>query len=248
MDSHKDFQFPGITHRFFNRSFTSSTHKYTIKEDIPEAEVISNIKALEAALGGSIALVNQKHTNICIIPEGTYVPGSEIEADALATNKIGLAIGVQTADCVPVLFADPKNKIIGAAHAGWRGAFSGILDSTIEKMKGLGAQEGQISALVGPCIHQKSYEVDSIFRNKFLEQDVQLDKFFIPSVKEEHFMFDLPGYVIARLNSLGLKNVEQLEHDTCAMPELYGSYRRACLEGKNGKYGTSLMSTIMIKE
>ncbi|UAB78364.1 peptidoglycan editing factor PgeF [Erythrobacter sp. SCSIO 43205] len=158
-------------------------------------------------------------------PEGRPV------ADALVTNRPGIVLGIVTADCGPVLFADEKAGVVGAAHAGWRGAHGGILENTLAAMEALGAQTPDIAAVLGPTIAQESYEVDAAFRENFMVSD---DVHFAPAgVRDgrERWHFDLPGYIAARLNAAGVGTVSIIGQDTYAGRRAYYSYRRATQEG-----------------
>ena len=150
------------------------------------------------------------------------------EADALATATPGIALGIVTADCAPVLLADRRAGVIGAAHAGWRGAHGGVLEAVVHAMTGLGASADGIVAAIGPAIAQKSYEVDEGFRAQFAEDDA---RFFSPG-KPGHWQFDLEGYVSRRLFRAGVGTVDRLSTDTYANPALYHSYRRATHRGE----------------
>ncbi len=166
------------------------------------------------------------------------------QADALVTNKPGMVLGILTADCTPVLFSDENAKIIGAAHAGWKGACGGILENTVAEMVRLGSRQDNIKAVIGPTIRQKSYEVGAEFYDRFLEFSSDNSVFFIPSKKDDHYMFDLPAYVASRLNNMGLKQVTDVGLDTCSDKESFFSYRRSCLNNE-GDYGRNL-SVIML--
>ncbi len=154
------------------------------------------------------------------------------EADGLVTKEKGLYLGIKTADCVPVLFADEQNGVVGACHAGYKGAFGNVMRNTILKMIELGARKENIKAMIGPCIHQKSYEIDASFRDKVLVMDEDNKKYFIPSVKEGHFMFDLKQYVIDRLDGFEVRDVNINTYDE----EEYNSYRRSCHRGEREYY------------
>lgn len=144
-------------------------------------------------------------------------------ADALVTKQRGLPLAIVTADCAPVLLADIDAGIIGAAHAGWRGAVGGVLENTVIAMEALGARRSAIVAAIGPCIAQANYEVDAPFRDQF---DNDAARFFAPG-KEGHWHFDLPGFVADRLTVAGIDHVDDLACDTYAHPDLFHSYRRA---------------------
>lgn len=163
----------------------------------------------------------------------------------MVTATPGLALGILTADCAPVLFADPEAHVIGACHAGWKGALAGIPARTVEAMEKLGASRRTIIAAIGPCIGQASYEVDSGFREKFLEKDRANASFFVPSShKPEHFHFDLPGFIRAGLTDFGVATANILAKDTCLLENAFFSYRRKTLRCESD-YGRQ-MSVIVL--
>jgi YfiH family protein len=156
-------------------------------------------------------------------------PWSDAErphADALVTDRPGVLLAIVTADCTPVLLADRKAGVIGAAHAGWKGAIGGVIENTVAAMLALGARREAIAAAIGPTIVQASYEVDDLFRARFLEDHPFNARFFVASTPG-HWQFDLPGYVTARLVSAGVGHVEDLKLDTYAAPNRFYSFRRA---------------------
>ncbi len=165
-------------------------------------------------------------------------------ADAMVTRQRGLALGIQTADCVPVLFASERSGVIGAAHAGWRGALGGVIENTIAAMEKLGAERATIKAALGPCIAQNSYEVGPAFPAPFLAESPAHGKFFRPSLRPEHYHFDLPGYVMAKLRGLGIADIQPPLADTCADEARFFSYRRNCLAGADRSGGQ--LSVIML--
>lgn len=154
---------------------------------------------------------------------------SRPEVDALVTKKKGVALGVTIADCAPLLFADEEAGVIGVAHAGWKGALAGIAEAAVEGMENLGAERARIVAAVGPCIGPDSYEVGPEFRDKFLAKDPANARFFKDGTRADHPLFDLPGYVEARLTAMGLAAVEVAGIDTRPDGSDFFSYRRACL-------------------
>ena len=169
------------------------------------------------------------------------------KADAMVTNKPNIALGILTADCAPVLFQDGSNRVIGAAHAGWRGAIGGVLENTIAAMEKLGAQRDYIGFMVGPCIHQQSYEVSDDFRQNFINQNQDWHRFFIPSPRARHYQFDLPGFVTTRLIDAGLRNIDdEISVDTCSNEDQFFSYRRMTLRGEPD-YGRQI-SVIALKD
>ena len=184
-------------------------------------------RAIAAVLPGTeLATVHQVHSAQAVFVERAWPQDQRPNADAMVTDKPGLLLGILTADCAPVLLADPEAGVIGAAHAGWRGALAGVTDSAIAAMEQLGARRERIIAAVGPCIAQPSYEVDEGFRTRFVETDLANSRFFTEGPwGKPHF--DLAGYVGHRLRSAGIAEVETLNLDTYAEPDRFYSYRRA---------------------
>ena len=196
--------------------------------------------------GTPLVTAYQVHSADVLHVTEPWSPADAPKADAMVTSRPGLVLGILTADCAPVLFADGKAGVIGAAHAGWRGAKSGVLDRCIDSMLDAGASMGGISAAVGPCIGQSSYEVGPEFRKGFVDDDADNEIFFVPSARSGHVLFDLGGYAMARLGAMGLASSEFLDQDTCADAERFYSYRRGTLAGAPD-YGR-LLSAIVITE
>lgn len=171
--------------------------------------------------GGELVLLRQVHSPDAIVVDAPLDPRPE--ADALATATPGLVLGIVTADCAPVLLADPQAGVIGAAHAGWRGAHGGVIGGVVAAMESLGAQRSWISAAIGPTIQQDSYEVDAGFLQSFDSVDAH---FFDPG-REGHWQFNLPAYVAHRLRESGVAQIEDLALDTYTQPARFHSYRRA---------------------
>lgn len=178
-----------------------------------------------------LVTVHQVHSAEVVFAEARWADDARPRADAMVTNRPGLALGILTADCAPVLLADRQAGVVGAAHAGWRGAFSGVVESTVAAMERLGASRERIAAAVGPCIARKSYEVDEAFFRRFADPDPRNERFFA-SGREGHHRFDLEGYVLSRLAGTGLARVEALGQDTYSQPDLFYSYRRATHQGE----------------
>jgi hypothetical protein len=153
------------------------------------------------------------------------------QADAMVTDRPGLLLGIVTGDCAPVLFADARAGVIGAAHAGWRGALAGIIEATIAAMERLGATRKSIAAAIGPCIAQPSYEVGADLRDAVLARDAGDARFFADGAREARWQFDLPGYCLARLRAAGIADAVALAEDTLANGEKYFSHRRSTLAG-----------------
>jgi hypothetical protein len=194
--------------------------------DDPAAVARNRALAAEAVLPGA-ALVGlyQVHSATCVTVREPWADDARPQADALVTDRPGVLLAILTADCAPVLLADAEAGVIGAAHAGWKGALAGVTDATIAAMEALGARRARIAAAIGPCIAQASYEVDAAFRDRFLADGAD-DRWFRAGAPG-HFHFDLEGYVAARLRAAGLGRVEGLSLDTYADPTRFYSYRRA---------------------
>lgn len=180
--------------------------------------------------GAGLATVHQVHSADVVFVEQSWPQAERPHADAMVTDRPGLLLGILTADCAPVLFADPDAGVIGAAHAGWRGALAGVTDATVEAMEQLGARRDRIRAAIGPCIGQASYEIDEQFRQRFVAADAANARFFVESADRHHF--DLPAYVEHRLRAAGIAKVESLMLDTYADPDRFYSYRRATHRGE----------------
>jgi YfiH family protein len=174
------------------------------------------------------------------LPDG----GDRPKADAFVTRTPGVVLGILTADCVPVLFCDPEARVIGAAHAGWKGAIGGVLEATLDAMAALGADRARVHAGIGPCIAQRSYEVGPEFPAPFLAEDENNARFFAPSRNEGRWMFDLRGYAGWRLRDAGLRQIHSLPNDTCGEADRFFSYRRSCLKGEPD-YGRGLSALVL---
>ena len=199
----------------------------TGSRDDPEAIAENRRRAVDAVLpGGRLATVHQVHSNEARYVAEPWPHEERPKADAMVTDRPGVLLGILTADCAPVLLADAASGIVGAAHAGSRGAFSGVTDSAIAAMEEIGARRGRIAAAIGPCIALPSYEVDEAFRDRFLHADPANDRFFITAASDS-LHFDLPAYVRHRLIAAGIDEVETIHLDTYSNPDRFFSYRRA---------------------
>ncbi|MDP9422966.1 MAG: peptidoglycan editing factor PgeF [Pseudomonadota bacterium] len=176
--------------------------------------------------GAPLASVYQIHSPIAVIVTKAAPHDERPQADALVTNRPGLLLGVVTADCAPVLLADAEAGVVGAAHAGWRGATAGVTDQAIAAMIKLGAKVERISAAVGPCIGKASYEVDHSFAERILAEDADNERFLGEGPQGKPH-FDLEAYVVARLAAAGVRKIEAMGLDTYALEDRYYSYRRA---------------------
>ncbi|MDE2436382.1 MAG: peptidoglycan editing factor PgeF [Sphingomonadales bacterium] len=195
--------------------------------------------AVDAVLPGArLATVYQVHSAVCVTVTEPWPDAARPHADALVTDRPGLVLGVVTADCAPVLLADADAGVVGAAHAGWKGAIAGVTDATIAAMEALGARRERIVAAVGPCIAQPSYEVDAGFRDRFCMDDSSSDRFFAAG-QSGHFQFDLEGYVADRLERAGIGTTERFGLDTYPDAARFYSFRRATHRGE-ASYGRQI--------
>ena len=216
-------------HGFFTRKGGASSGIFaglncgTGSSDITEIVVINRSRVAQA-MGGTLdqlVTVNQVHS-----AEATVAPFTERpRVDGMATATPGLILGILTADCQPVLFADPVAKVIGAAHAGWRGARDGVLEATLDAMESLGANRSNITAVIGPCISQSAYEVGPEFFESFTDDDPESRRFFANGAGDR-MLFDLPGFGLCRLRAAGVAHAEWTRHCTFADAERFYSYRR----------------------
>lgn len=201
-------------------------------QDDPAA-VAENRRRAVAAVAPDAALVGlfQFHSADVVTVTTPYSDTDRPRADALVTDRPDIALGIVTADCAPVLLADPQAGVIGAAHAGWKGALGGVTDNTLAAMEALGADRGRIVAAIGPCIARASYEVDEAFRARFAAEAQESDRFFADG-KPGHAWFDLEAYVAHRLAAAGIARVEALGEDTYGQSDRFYSYRRATHRGE----------------
>jgi len=187
-------------------------------------------RAIGADPTGLVGLHQVHGTDVVHVTE-PWMPGNGPRADAMVTDRRGVALGIVTGDCAPVLLADPDAGIVGAAHAGWRGAVAGVLEATLAAMTALGATPGRVTAAIGPCIRQASYEVGADLRGMVLGHDSAAARFFAPGRRDLHWQFDLPGYCAARLAAAGVGAIEVLAFDTLTDEARFFSHRRRTLAG-----------------
>ena len=208
-------------------------------DDDPVAVAENRARAANAVLPAArLVGLYQIHSPICVTVNEPWDDADRPEADAMVTDRPGLLLGILTADCAPVLLADQGAGVIGAVHAGWKGALGGVTDAAIAAMEALGASRIRIAAAIGPCIAQPSYEVDTGFTAQFIADDPDNARYFYTG-KPGHQQFDLEAYVAHRLATAGLGEVEPLGLDTLAAPDRFYSYRRATLRGEPA-YGRQL--------
>jgi len=245
---------PGLRHAFFSREGGVSEGIYAGlngglgSRDDP-AHVAENRRRMAEQLGVPLPhflSVHQTHSPDVVVATGPWDGAARPKADALVTRTEGLAIGVTAADCGPILFVDPNARVIGAAHAGWKGALTGILESTIEAMEKLGADRAGIVAAIGPLIRQESYEVGGEFVERFIEADAENGMFFIPGERDGHAMFDLAGFIRMRLENAGVLMIDDLGIDTYS-DERFFSYRRS-VHRKEGDYGRHVHAIALTRE
>lgn len=243
----------GLRHGFFTRAGGVSEGRYASLNCGPgsddAADAVRENRARTAlALGvepDALCTAWQIHSADALVVESPFSLDERPRLDALVTARPGIAVGVLTADCAPVLFADQASGVIGAAHAGWRGALAGIIEATVGAMEELGASRNGIAAVIGPAIGPGSYEVGPGFPDAFAAREPADERFFRPAARARHWMFDLPGYVTARLEAAGLGTVAAIGRDTYIEPDTFFSYRRTCHEG-GGDYGR-LLSAIALE-
>ena len=224
-----------IRHGFFTRTGGVSQGVYASlnggvgSNDAPE-QVAENRARMAQSLGVAperFLTPYQIHSPEVVVADRPWTAETRPRADAVVTREPGLAIGVSTADCGPLLFADAKARVIGAAHAGWRGALTGVIDGTVAAMEKLGAYRADMTVTLGPTISQPNYEVGAEFVERFLAADADNARFFKDSIRADHAMFDLNGYIAARIKRAGVVKFEDLGLCTYADPQRFYSFRRA---------------------
>lgn len=244
----------GVRHSFFTREGGVSTGIYAglntgIGSKDDRETVLKNRAHAAASLGveaNMLVTPYQHHSADVITVTEPWPLEAWPKADALVSCTPGIAIAVNTADCTPVLFCDADAGVIGAAHAGWKGAIGGVTDQTIAAMEALGAVRGNIRAAIGPTISQTAYEVGPEYHGHFVGEDAKNERFFKKSTRENHFQFDLPGYVGARLKSAGLEHVENTGLCTYSDEARFFSYRRTTHRGEPD-YGRQLTAIALSK-
>lgn len=255
---HEALEVDGIKHGFFTRAGGVSKGDYAglnvgLGSDDDHDSIIENRKRVADHLGvaaNHLLSPYQVHSSDALVVEAPWstTNGDETrpKLDALVTNKSDLAIGVLSADCGPVLFCDRENRVIGAAHAGWKGAVTGVLEDTIEKMEKLGAKRDAISAALGPTISAKHYEVGPEFVDRLLALSPDNQKFFATSTRADHAMFDLPAYILERLHKAGV-NGHWSGHCTYQDEDQFFSYRRKTHRGEPD-YGRQISAIVITQE
>ena len=245
---------PGLRHAFFTREGGVSDGIYQslnggLGSNDDPANVAENRRRMAEQMGvvpAHFISVHQIHSPDAVVATGPWQGEARPRADAIVTRTEGIAIGVTAADCGPILFADASARVIGAAHAGWKGALTGVLESTIEAMEKLGADRSGMVAAIGPLIRQHSYEVGGEFVERFLDADAENGVFFIPSVRADHAMFDLAGFIRMRLENAGVLMIDDIGVDTYSDERFY-SYRRS-VHLKEPDYGRQVHAIALSRE
>ena len=249
--SKKLSKFQEIKHGFFNRkggvsigiykSLNCGIGSYDTKKNI-----INNLKIVCKKIETSprrLVLLNQVHSNKCYFIKKNYKFKKRIKGDALITDVKNIAIGVLTADCVPILFYDPQKKISGCVHSGWKGCLTGILKETINKLIKIDCRIEDLIFAIGPCIKKENYEVGDEFYKKFIYQDKK-NEFFFEKFNSEKYIFDLRGFINKEISNLNIKNVENIEMDTFSEKNFFYSYRRSCIDNEKD-YGRCISVILM---
>jgi len=243
----------GIAHGFFTRQGGVSDGIYQslnigLGSDDDRGRVLENRTRVADSFGVSpenLLSPYQIHSPDVIAVSGPWSEDADRKADALVTGTPGVAVGVATADCGPILFADPEAGVIGAAHAGWKGAITGVLQNTVAVMEALGASRRNIAAVLGPAISQKAYEVGPEFHARFVQEAPGNARYFQPSGREGHFMFDLPAFITDTLRQLDLGGVNDLGLCTYADEDRFFSYRRTT-HRKEPDYGRQISAIVLM--
>ena len=244
---------PNIAHGFFTREGGTSSGIYEgrncgMGSDDLRANVIENRGRTADDLGvlrDNLLTVYQIHSPNVVVATNPWAADAAPEGDALVTATKGLALGILTADCTPILFADPEAGVVGAAHAGWKGAIGGVLEATVDAMTSLGANRARISCSIGPTISQANYEVGPEFQKQFVTETPDNSVYFIPSAREDHFQFDLPRFVADRLGGLGINSVDNTGLCTYADAKRFFSFRRTTHAGESD-YGRQISSIALL--
>ncbi|MGH6788387.1 MAG: peptidoglycan editing factor PgeF [Pseudolabrys sp.] len=224
----------GISHGFFTRAGGVSQGVYaTLNGGVGSSDQPDKVRENRARMAATLGVAPDRllsayqiHSPNVVMADKPWPPDQRPHADGIVTRTPGLAIGISTADCGPVLFADRRARVVGAAHAGWKGALTGVLEATIKAMESVGADRSGIRAALGPMIRQPNYEVGPEFVDRFHNDDATSARFFKPSARAGHAMFDLSGYIAARLTRAGINHFEDLGLCTFAEPDRFFSYRR----------------------
>ena len=244
-------KFKNIRHCFFSRNNGVSNGYYKslncgLGSGDKKENVLQNLKLVSKKIEcnqQSLITLNQKHTNKVLHFNSIKSVQNKMEGDAIISEVKNLAIGILTADCAPILFYEPNKKIVGCAHAGWKGALNGVIKNTVKKFNELNSNNDDLIAVVGPCIKQESYEVEKDMLKKFIDQDVKNEIFF-KKISNLKYNFDLRGFINMELSNLNIKNIDNIEMDTFSEEKFFFSYRRSCLKNEQD-YGRCISVILM---
>jgi len=249
--SEKLKKFKNLKHCFFSRKNGVSTGYYEslncgLGSSDNKKNVLKNLELVANKLTcnkKSLITLNQKHTNQVIHFNNDESVKNKLTGDAIVSEVKNIGIAILTADCAPVFFYDHKKKIIGCAHAGWKGALNGIIRSTVNKFNELDSNNNDLIAVVGPCIDKKNYQVKEDLFSKFIFEDKNNENFF-KKISNEKYVFDLRGFINKELLNLNIRNIDNIEMDTFSEKELFYSYRRSCLN-REKDYGRCISVILM---
>jgi YfiH family protein len=241
LQAHTLAKLQGIRHAFFTREGGVSSGIYaSLNGGVGSNDKTDNITENRARMAAALGVAPehfltpyQIHSPEVVVADRPWAPKHRPRADAIVTKLPRLAIGVSTADCGPLLFADPSARVVAAAHAGWRGALGGVIEATVSAMERLGAKRSGIIAALGPMIRQPNYEVGPDLMTQFVATDASNDRFFAPATRANHAMFDLAGYIRARLRDADIAETEDLQSCTYADATRFFSFRRATHRGES---------------
>jgi len=244
-------KFKNLKHCFFSRKNGVSNGCYKslncgLGSRDKKENVLNNLEFVAKKITckkESLITLNQQHTNQVIHFDSNKSVKNKLTGDAIVSEVKNTGIGILTADCAPIFFYDPQKKIIGCAHAGWKGALNGVIRNTVKKFNELNSNNGDLIAAIGPCINKKNYEVKADFFEKFISQD-KINKKFFDITNNEKYFFDLRGFVNKELSDLNIKNIDNIEMDTFSEKEFFYSYRRSRLNSEQD-YGRCISVILM---
>jgi hypothetical protein len=244
-------KFNNIKHCFFSRKngFSKGLYKSLncgLGSRDNKEDILKNLEFVSKKIGCKkdyLITLNQTHSNKVIYFENLADVKNKLDADAIVCKVKNIAIGILTADCAPILFYDNKKKLIACAHSGWKGAFNGIIKNTLNKLRNLGSNFNDITAVIGPCINKQNYEVKIDFYNKFIDQSKE-NKYFFEKINNEKYYFDLRAFIHSKISEQNVKNIENIEMDTFSDSKSFYSYRRSCVS-KEKDYGRCISVILM---
>ena len=244
-------KFENLKHCFFSRKNGVSKGYYEslncgLGSGDKKENVLKNLELVAKKITcskESLITLNQKHTNQVIHFDSDRSVKNKLNGDAIVSEVKNIGIGILTADCAPIFFYDHKKKIIGCAHAGWKGALNGVIRNTVKKFNELNSNNNDLISVIGPCINKKNYKVKTDLFKKFIDQDKKNEIFF-EKVSNQNYVFDLRGYINKEISNLNIKNIENIEKDTFSEKDFFYSYRRSCLN-KEKDYGRCISVILM---